>query len=536
MTLARACGLAALVALAGCARQHALHGGTFIIVQQREPRALNPELENGVNSQEWGALLFSYLVTWNNKGQMIGDVATVVPSDANGGVSRDGLTITYHLRHDVRFADGAPLTAADCVYTIQAVLNPRNNIQSRYGYDRIITARATDPFTLVLRLREPFAPIVSIVLASEDFPILPRHALARYADFNQIPFDSMPTGSGPYIARRWVRGDRVELAANPRYFRGRPRIDRLVIRFVPNANTAIDELSTGEANAFFDDLDTNDYPALRAVAGVRTILTPLNEVGALIFNAQEGATRDDRVRQALAQAIDMRRLVGFAYRGSQQAHDTGRGLFQWAYDPRAYPDVPYAPARAKQLLDEAGWRMGADGLRHKGGETLDLQLAIQAAILGDEALAAAIKQQELAVGADVTLKAYDVNTFIAPPEEGGPIYAGRFQMALYPFENGNDPDPTDQFACSRVPPNGYNKSRFCEPALDALMATALRTYDAAQRRALYIRVQRILARQLPIEIIFQTREIDAFDERLHGESVSPNGPFWNVWAWRLEPQ
>ncbi|HEY9084602.1 MAG TPA: peptide ABC transporter substrate-binding protein, partial [Candidatus Tyrphobacter sp.] len=506
-----------------------------VIVQQREPRALNPELENGTSSMEWGQLLFSYLVTWNDKGQLVGDVATEVPTYANGGISKDGRAITYRLRRGVRFSDGKPLTAADCVYTIRAILDPSNNVQSRYGYDRIASATAPNPSTLVLKLRQPFAPLVSLVLAAQDFPILPKHVLAAYSNFNDILFDSKPLGSGPFVVRRWLRGDRVEMDANPLYFRGRPGIAHLTIRFVADGNTAINQLRTGEADGFFDDLDTNNYPTLRSVPGMRVTLTPLNEVGSLIFNTQDPITGDVRVRQALAQAIDMQALVNKAYRGAEQPHDAGRGLFQWAYDERAYPDVRYDPAHARRLLDAAGWILGPDGIRRKNGVPLRPLLIFQAAVIGDEVFSAAVRQYELAIGADVSLKDFDVDTFVAPPEEGGPVYSGKFQMALYPFENGNDPDVIDQFACSHVPPNGYNKSRFCDRRVDALMLAALRTYDPAKRKAIYVQLERILAQQLPIELIYRTREIDAFTTRLRGESVSPTGPFWNAWSWHLAP-
>jgi peptide/nickel transport system substrate-binding protein len=523
------------VALAACTHRYVAQPGEFVIVQQREPRSLNPELENGTSTMEWGQLLFSYLTTWNDKGELVGDVATAVPTYANGGISKDGRTILYRLRRGVRFSDGKPLTAADCVYTIAAILDRDNNVQSRYGYDRIISATAPDPYTLVLKLRYPFAPLVSLVLSGEDFPILPKHVLAAYSNFNDIPFDAQPLGSGPFVVRRWLRGDRVEMEANPLYFRGRPGIAHLTIRFVADGNTAINQLRTGEADAFFDDLDTNNFPTLRSVPGVRTTLTALNEVGALLFNTQDPITSDVRVRRALAQAIDMQALVNKSYRGAEQPHDAGRGLFQWAYDERAYPDVRYDPEHAKRLLDAAGWRLGPDGIRRKNGEELRPLLIFQAAVTGDEIFATAFRQYELAIGVDVELKDFDVDTFVAPAEEDGPVYGGKFQMALYPFENGNDPDVIDQFACSHVPPNGYNKSRFCDPRVDTLMIAALQTYAPARRKAIYVQIERILAQQLPIELIYETREIDAFSSRLRGESVSPTGPFWNVWAWRLSP-
>ncbi len=152
----------------------------------------------------------------------------------NGGISRDGRTITYHLRSGLRFADGVAVTAADCVWSIAAINNPRNNVQSRYGYDRIIHADAPNDKTLVLRLRAPFAPLLTLVLAPQGFPILPAHLLARYPDFNHLAFNAQPIGSGPYVVVNWQHGDRVEMRVNPYYGGEKPHIAHLTIRFVPD--------------------------------------------------------------------------------------------------------------------------------------------------------------------------------------------------------------------------------------------------------------------------------------------------------------
>ncbi len=128
----------------------------LVIGQQQEPISLNPALENGQRSTQWGELLFSYLVKYDDKGRLIGDVAQDVPTLRNGGISKDGLTITYHLRKGVRFADGVPLTASDCVWSIDAINNTANNVQTRYGYDRV--ARAEAP----IRLHTGFAPEAAV--------------------------------------------------------------------------------------------------------------------------------------------------------------------------------------------------------------------------------------------------------------------------------------------------------------------------------------------------------------------------------------
>jgi len=507
---------------------------TLVIVQQWEPRSLNPALENGTSSTQWSMLVFSYLVKYDDRGVLVPDLATEVPSRQNGGISPDGRTIVYHIRKGIRFADGVALTASDCAWSIEAINNPRNNVQSRFAYDDISRADAPNPTTLVLHLKRIFPPVIVVVGAPQGFPILPKHALAKLADFNQASFNSAPFGSGPYVVSHWMPGDRVELRANPYYWRGRPGISRLTIRFVPNPETALDMLRTKETQGYFDAQDFSNYPELLRIPGYAVTNTRQNAVGALIFNTQDPLTSDPRVRHALAEAIDIPHLIAKAYKGALKSTQAGAGLFLWAFDPHAYPDIPFDAAAAKRSLDDAGWRMGAGGIRRKNGVPLDLLLIIQAATPADAVVALNIVQYERAIGVRVTLKQFDITQFVAPASQGGPVYGGKFQMALYSFENGDDPDTTDQFACTNVPPGGYNKSRICNPQVDALLRQGLSTYDQGSRKATYRALQRLLYAQLPIALLYRRTEVNAFTDRLLGQTTSPaGGAFWNVANWRF---
>ncbi|HTV92236.1 MAG TPA: peptide ABC transporter substrate-binding protein [Verrucomicrobiae bacterium] len=506
---------------------------TLVIGQQQEPISLNPALENGQRSTQWGELLFSYLLKYDSAGKLVGDVATAVPSIANGGISRDGRTITYHLRKGVRFADGVALTARDCVWSIDAINNRANNVQSRYGYDRIVASDAPNDYTLVLHLRAPFAPILSLVLAPQGFPVLPEHLLAKYPDFNHLAFNAQPIGSGPYVVERWLRNDRVEMRANPYYFLGEPQIRRLVVRFITAPAGGTNQLETHEISAFFNEQDYSQYPILLSLHGYAVLNTPVSAVDALIFNTQGPLTNDPAVRHALAEAIDARSLVAKAYRGALASRDAARGLFLWAFDPNALPDVPYDPAQARARLGRAGWALAPDGIRRKDGRALDLLLVIQAGVPGEAIAANLIVQYERAVGARVTIKQFAVTQFGAPASMGGPVYGGKFDLALYSFVNGDDPDTTDQFACANVPPNGYNKSRICDPRIDALLAAGRETYNAAKRKAIYADLQALLYRQLPMLFLYQRRELDVFPARLRGPSGSVDSVFWDVARWRF---
>jgi peptide/nickel transport system substrate-binding protein len=517
----------------GCAARLSPPGDTLVIAQQWEPRSLNPALENGTSSTEWSMLVFSYLVKFDDRGRLVPDIATTIPTLRNGGISADGKTIVYHIRKGVRFADGVALTAADCAWSIDAIDNPANNVQSRFAYDDVARAEAPNATTLILHLKRPFPPILTVVEAPQGFPILPKHALAQFPNFNQVDFNAAPFGSGPYVVTRWSRSDRAELRPNPYYWKGPISIAHLTIQFVANPQTALNLLATHAIDGYFDEQDYANYPQLMAIPGYRVTSTQQNAVGAIIFNTQDPLTADPQVRHALAQAIDIHSLIAKAYRGALDSRHAGAGLFLWAYDPQAYPDVPYDPAGSRRLLDRAGWHAGADGIRTKNGRRLDVLLIIQAATPGDATIADNIAQYERAVGADVTLKQFNITQFVAPATENGPVYGGKFQMALYSFENGDDPDTTDQFACANVPPHGYNKSRICDPRIDALLRQGLATYDPARRIAAYRSLQAVLYDRLPIALIYRRAQVNAFSDRLEGQTTSHSGAFWNVGRWRL---
>ena len=536
-SLAYSTAALAAAVLCGCtATSNSTGAGTanaFTIAQQREPMSLNPAFENGASSTQWGLLLFQYLVKYDDKGNMVGDAATEVPTLANHGISADGKTITYHLRKNLKFADGKPLTAEDCVFSVDAINNPRNNVQSRYGYDVVERAEAPNPTTCVLHLKRPFSPVLALVGEPQGFPILPKHLLAKYPDFNKVDFNTQPVGSGPFVVERWQHGDRVVMHANPYYYAGKPKIEHLVIRFVPDTNTGINLLQTHEADALFNDQDYSNYPQLQGIKAYHVNATPVSGVGAIIFNTADPLTSDKRVRQALAAAIDVPTMIQKTYRGAVDSVDAGKGLFHWAFDPQAYTPLTYDPARARALLDAAGWKVGADGVREKDGRKLDILFIIQAGTPGDAIIGNTVTQYLRAVNVRTSLKQFNITQFVAPASDGGPVYGGKFQMALYPFVNGDDPDTTDQFACANVPPKGYNKSRICDARLDGLLTEGKTTFDVGKRKAIYSKLQSILRDEMPLMLIYRRREMDVFTDRLQNQTTSIDTAFWNAGAWEL---
>lgn len=537
MRYGRALGicLAALI-LACCHARNAganAASGTLVVAVRKEPASLNPLLLEGINAYTFGELLFSYLTTYDRNGAMAPDLAREVPSLANGGISADGRTITYRLRRGARWQDGVPVTSRDVAFTYAAVMNPANNVQERYGYDVVSRLATPDSSTVVLRLKRPFSPILSFFFGGDsNYAILPAHLLESYPNVNAVPFNVAPVGSGPYRLQQWNRGDRIELQANASYVHGKPGIDRLVLPFVSDDATVISQLQTGELDAGFF-VDTSRVEQLRAIPNHRVVVTPVPYFYAISFNLDLPLLADRNVRTAIAQAIDRRTIVQKITRGVDDAGDAMRGLFTWAYDPHVKA-VPYDPAAARALLARDGWLPGSDGIRTKAGKRLSLQLAFPSGSDVTTSMATAIAAAEREVGIDMSLRQYDRNQFNALE---GPWMQGRTQLTLYDYQGAYDPDASWLLGCSQRSPHGFDLSRYCNPAVDALLQKGAASYDRASRIAAYRKVQSTIARELPYDFLCQISEVDVIPSNLGGFAPPLLSPFNFVagWHWTLHP-
>lgn len=523
--------LALLLAACSADRPGLRHDATLRIAQVQEPVSLDPLLLNGTVGNEASALVFSYLIKVDDRGALVPDVATEVPSRTNGGISADERHITYHLHRGVRFSDGTELTAQDVLFTQQAVMNPKNLVQSRLGYDQVESIRVPGRYTVSVTLKKPYAPFLVLFCAPGNvYPIVPKHVLERYPDVNRIDFSEHPVGSGPYTVAEWRRGDRVVFTANPHYWKGAPKIPRIELRFTPDYNAMANRLAGGDVDAVFNT-DASVVPQLRAIPSVNVTFTPIDGQGALIFNTQAAPTNDARVRRALAMAIDAKSMVAKASNGVFSNARAGSGMFQWAYNPAALQMPRYDPKAAAQLLDAAGWKLDASGVRRNGNRSLDVLLVSEKGSQTFSVIGNAVEEYERAIGVRVTQKEYVVTEFAADARMGGPVYGGKFNIAQYPFLPGEDPDVTDQLACNRVPPAGFNKPRFCESAMDAALARGVSTFDRAKRQAAYDDVQRILSAKLPMFLTYRIVQISAWPKWLKHQSGAPTTAFWNVAQW-----
>lgn len=506
---------------------------TLQIAMTSSLATLNPLLSTEEAQAQAEVLALDPLITTDDRGDNVPILAATVPTLENGGISKDGLSITYHLRHGVVWHDGAPFTSRDVQFSWQAIMNPASNVTTRHGYDDVSRVDTPDRYTAVFRLKRPFAPAVQTFFALSDSPymIVPAHILEKYHDLNRVPFNSLPIGTGPYKVVRWLRGDRIEYAANEHYFLGAPKIRHIVLHYVPDENTVVQQLRSHEID-WFAQPSPRVYGQIRAIPGIVTHLVPFNGYEAIMFNTKRAPWTDARLRRAVGLAVDKAAIVAKVTYGTTLAATEDLPSFLWAFDPGAGTTRQDALA-ARALIAAAGWRAGPDGIAQKGAARLTLRLAFDAASATDRNLAVYVASALRDVGIDVALKSYSLSLFYAPASAGGPLSSGNFDAALSVWYAGSDPDDSTQLLCDQVAPRGWNWERYCEPAMDAAQAVALSHYDRPSRKRAYSQIERLLARDAPFVYLFWPRQIEPVDARLLG--FRPNGLIedWNAYQWTL---
>ena len=498
--------------------------------------SLNPLNQTNTAEVDLDMFLYGWFFYVDDHGQFVPDLATEVPSYANGGISSDGRTLVYHLRRGVKWQDGAPFTARDVIFTERAILNPRNNVFSREGWDRITSIETPDDYTVRITLRQPYAPAIAtffVPYQHSGYPVMPAHLLEQYADLNQVPFNGHPVGTGPFKLKEWVRGDRVEFEANPLYWRGPPKLKRIIAKIIQDDNTILAQFQSHELDAIFD-APSLQYPRLKAILGARVYLVPTSAFTLLVFNTKRPPLDDVRVRQAIAYAIDRQRIIDDVTHGVGMLGDTDIVPASWANSS----DVPrhqYDPDAARRLLDEAGWNPGADGIFVKNGARLSLNLTTVAKTATYVQIETLLQQALRAVGVEVTIKNYPQELVYATAADGGVLASGRYDIGLIGQNTGIDPDDSTLFMCNQLPPAGVNNAFWCDPKFDAAERGALGSYDQGTRKRFYAVTQREMAEQMPVVILYYPRLILATTTRLHGLAPTPNTVFgWNPWQWSLE--
>jgi len=500
-----------------------LAAGLVTVRLPHEPDTLNPLLSGMAVAQEVTRPVLSGLVAVDDRLRFRPDLAREVPTLLNGGARLRGgnLVVTYRLRSDVRWHDGAPFSARDVAFTWRFATDPRARVIDRTGYDRILRVETPSPDTARVVFRGVYAPYLKLFR-----PVLPAHILAGEEHPNAARFNRKPVGTGPYRVADWVAGDRVELRANPAYHGAKPRIDRLVLQVVPDDNASFVRFKAGDLDVY-QSVAHGHLPEIRRLPGVFVTVTPDLLYEHIALNTARPPFDDLRVRQAVARAIDREALSGAAYGGLYPPAWGHLSPLSWAFAERR---GSYRPAEARRLLDASGWRPGPDGIRVRDGRRLAFTLYITAGKKPRETSALLVRKQLQEVGFEMAVQAISGASLFSPD---GPMKRSAFQAAMWAWDTDLDPDSTSLWHSRRMPPHGSNVSRYRNPRVDLLLEAAVATVDQARRARLYREIDGILARDVPDVPLLHWRLVSATRSRLEGWRPGPAGALWNCETWRL---
>jgi peptide/nickel transport system substrate-binding protein len=503
--------------------------GVLRLGEDEEPDSLNLMYAHTAASDSISGMLFSFILRYDQYGNYVPDLATVVPSVHNGGISRDGKTIVVHLRKGVVWADGAPLTAADWLFTYRAVNNPQNNVKTRYGWDLIASAEAPDPYTIVIHLKKPNVGVFGILaMGGAGYPPLPAHRLAKLPDLNSAAFNSNPLSSGPYVLKAWNRGSSLQFVPNPRYFRGAPKLKEVDWKIVPDVNTLFSQLQTHEIDVY-PDVNANAVQRLPGVTGIvvkRQLAANWRHLG---INMSRPLLRDVRVRRAIAEGIDWKRINDTVFHGINQLAVSD--IFPKSWAAPVLPPYRYDPTDARKLLAAAGWTPGADGILRSGTQTMRLTVSATVGHQENEQSEVLMQSMLRAIGIDLEVRNFPGNVLFSMT---GPVYTGHYDLEWSIETNGADPDNSGSWDGDFIPPKGANTSWLDDPIVNQTSSAAASTFDQAKRKALYQREEARIRELVPaIFFTWQTRYTAMNTDVKNYVPAAFIGDTWNSWEWTI---
>lgn len=530
--IAATCALALL--LPACTKQNGpAEGGrtnawtvphVFTFTDAGDINTLNPHLGQFAAIGLLSSLTMAYLIKWDEHNQPYPELATEVPTQANGGVSKDGLTITFHLRKGVKWSDGAPFTADDVVFSTNVVNNPANNEVGRTGWDQIARIDEPDKYTVVYHMRKPYSPFVETFFSSAGANpcILPKHLLAKYPNINNVPYNSLPVGIGPFKYERWDRAQQVVMVANPLYFRGAPKLKKIVYKIIPDRNTALAQLEAHEIDMWYL-VPGNYLQRVRGISGYDVTRRPSYFFNHMDFNIQRPAVKDLAVREAIRLALDRPAIIEKIGHNVGTVSDVTTPLSA-PYSVKTIPPTKFDLAAANALLDKNGWVRGANGVRSKNGVSLNLDLASSAGTPDVDEEIELMRQWFKDIGMTLNVRRYQAPQMFAPLQDGGVIYGNKWDIVFFAWLSDAIGDYSSEYGCQSFPPNGQNDLRWCNRRAQAAMDALFTHFDQAQRNRDVLTVQQEFVKDVPSIVMALREDIIAQNKDLknfHPNNVTP---------------
>ncbi|MGH7925522.1 MAG: ABC transporter substrate-binding protein [Candidatus Binatus sp.] len=486
--------IAAALALLGCTHHRPDRSrGTIQVDIEISPTSTDPRFATDAISSRINELIFDSLVKTDRKGQFVGHLAETIERPS-------ATEIVFHLKHGVRFSDGRELTARDVIFTYDSILAPESMSPKRASLEQLKSIQALDDYTVVMATAHPYAPALEmategIVPAGTPLPSKERAAA--------------PVGSGPFKMVAYARDETIRLARNSYHPHPPDAAQAILFKIVPDATVRALELAEGVCDFSGNNLEYDVLPWLAAHQSLEVSNTPGTTYRYLSFNFRDPRLRDLRVRQAIAYAIDRNTTVNTILRGTGRVATGMLSPENWAYDGNV-TSYNYDPQKARQLLEQSGYRAGSNGMR---GLKFEYKTTPEGTRMG-EAFQAMLRQ----VGIELTIRSLDFATYYAE------IQAGDFDLTSLQWVGINDPNSYYMvFDSRKTPPHGQNRGYYSNLAMDRLLEAGMTTVDPDERKRIYGQVQQLAAEELPYVSLWWVANVAVMNRRLVGFDAYPNG-------------
>jgi peptide/nickel transport system substrate-binding protein len=494
------------------------YGDTLIEGSIGEPSVLIPMLAGDSASHSVAGLIFNGLVKYDTDLSIIGDLAE------SWDISKDGLVITFHLRKGVKWTDGVEFTADDVMFGFRTITDEKTPTPYKEDYLQVKKAEVVDPYTFRVTYEKPFAPALS---SWGNLVVLPRHLLEG-KDITKSELTRNPVGMGPFMLKRWISGQELSLDVNKDYFEGRPYLDGYVFRIIPDSATMFLELKSGGLDMMgltpLQYTKQTDSEFFRK--NFHKFRYPAFSYTYLGFNLRHPWFKDIRVRQAIAYAIDKKEIIDVVLFGLGSPATGPYVPNTWPYDP-AVKRYEYNPDKARELLREAGWvDTDGDGILEKDGMPFKFTIRTNMGNTLRKNAATIIQWRLAKVGIKVEIETIEWSTFVNEF-----IDKRRFEAVILGWSIGLDPDQYDIWHSSKTKDKEFNFVSYSNPEVDALLEKGRRTFDIAERKKAYYRIQEILAEELPYIFLYVPDATPIVSSRFRGIKPSPIGITYNLPKW-----
>lgn len=492
-------------------------GGAFIEPMLGEPSNLIPPLATDSASHEIASQVYVSALKYDKN-------INLVPYAAESyEVLNNGTLLKFKLREDIFWFDGEQLTADDMEFTYRLMVDPKTPTAYAGNFKVVKEFRKTGKFTFEVEYDEPFAK--ALVTWATD--ILPKHALEN-ENLLDTEYSRQPLGAGPYKLKEWVGGRQMVLEANPDFFEGKPYIDRIVYRMIPDLSTQFLELKAGN----IDSMNLTPLQYLYQTSGpgwdesFRKFEFLSFGYTFLGFNFNHPFFKDVRVRRAIDHAIDRREIVKGVLFGLGEAANGPYKPGTWQYNEKITPRT-YDPEKALALLAEVGWvDSDGDGVLDKDGHPFEFSIITNQGNLQRIKTGVILQQRLKDIGIKVELRTVEWAAFIKEF-----VDKGRFDAIILGWNILQDPDIYNVWHSSMAVDGGLNFTRYMNPVLDILLERGRRLVVQSQRKPIYDEVQQILHDDVPYCFLYVPKSLPIVQARVQNIKAAPAGISYNFTKW-----